>query len=250
MSRAEARSTYATKCAVCDSLKSEDLAALDVLMGDPQRWPRAMWGELGVPEKFTPQVRVFGAVALGVGFLAERGINLSKETVRRHYAEHVPIAAPDYDALVERGVIAAPPSGDDGSVPATTATLNPYRFLEFYSKGLEVGMKGLELLLARIERAEKAGEPVPDSLIKLALDTSKTLALSQATIRARGQRIEPEESDEDFRASSAPTASDRMGHARVRVIDGERRPITDSGRADRAHYNKRARNEGAPVLPE
>ncbi len=247
MSRAEARTTYATRCAVCDSLSAEDLASLDVLMGDPSRWPRSMWGELGIPEKFTPQVRVFGAVALGVGFLAERGINLSKETVRRHYAEHVPIAAPDYDALVERGVIAV---AGETSTPVNGATLNPYRFLEFYNKGLEVGMKGLELLLARIETYEHSGETVPDSLLKLALDTSKALALSQANIRAKGQRIEPEESDEDFRAASAPKPSERMGHARVRVIEGERRAVTDSGRADRKTYNKRARQEGAPVLPE
>lgn len=53
-----------------------------------------------------------------------------------------------------------------------------------------------------------------------------------------------------FRAGATGLPSQRMGHSRLRVVDGERRPVKDEGRADRKHYNKRARQEGGPLLPE
>ncbi|HEY6014248.1 MAG TPA: hypothetical protein VIU37_09575 [Candidatus Limnocylindrales bacterium] len=237
-------------CGVCTAVNPIDLIELDTLMGDPAAWPASVWKTPGfawqVPKGDLPaSYRRFGAVEMGVEWIRQHGYDeVDRRDVRRHYRFDVPKIAVTPDQLVATGLIAR------GNTSTNIARLNPLAYLDYYNTGIEVGLTGLQLIRDKIAALQAAGEQVPLALVKMAIDAGKSLAMSQASIKARGYPWGDEDDDDGFRAGSAPEASPRMGSHRVRVIDGEARPVRDRGPADRATYNERARQEGSPLLPE
>lgn len=236
-----------TKCRVCEALTPVELAELDALMGDPSAWPASLWPEMFEPPRgsLPASYRRFGAVEMGAAWLTEHGIAVERKDVRRHYRFDTPKIATTPEDLVATGLIAK------GKTAGTdVATLNPLAYLTYYNTGIEVGIAGLELLRDRIAQLKEAGKEVPVALIKMAIDAGSKLAMSQATIKAAGKPFgDADDSDDGFMAGSAPAPGQRLGDHRIRVIDGEARPVRDTGPADRAAYSARARQEGSPTLP-
>lgn len=234
-------------CRVCERVDQFDLIELDTLMGDPSAWPASVWGNVfEKPSGDLPaSYRRFGAVEMGLEWINQKGYTgVDRTAVRRHYRYDVPKIATTPSELVATGLIAR------GNARTAVAKLNPLAYLTYYNTGIEVGIEGLNLLHARIEELKSRNLEVPLALIKMALDAGLKLATSQAQIKAAGRPFgADDDSDEGFRAGSDPEPSPRMGHHRIRVIDGEGRPVRDTGPADRAAYNERARQEGSPELP-
>lgn len=235
-------------CKVCDTLLPGELVELDLILGDPLRWPATVWGAFSPPEGSLPaSYRKFGMVRMGEEFLMAHGYDIKRPQLVKHCEQDVPILAVDVDELLAKGLIAMSNPLQVAGGPVAEA-IDPLRFVTFFQKGIDVGVRGLELLIARIEDMEHRGEEVPMSVIKMVIDTGTKLASSQAAIRAAGKPFGSGEDDltEGFRGGE--DVSPRFGGNRVRVIDGERRPVADEGPADREHFNKRARMEGSPEL--
>jgi hypothetical protein len=72
--------------------------------------------------------------------------------------------------------------------------------------------------------------------------------MSQAAIRAAGKRFGEADEDENDSFRGGDDISNRIGSHRVRVIDGEQRPVRDRGLTDRTIYNERAAMEGSPRI--
>lgn len=234
-------------CKVCARVDDFARIELDTLMGDPSAWPATVWGNFNPPKGALPaSYRRFGAVEMGLAWLREKGHeDLGPGDVRKHYQYDVPKVAASPDDLVATGLIAR------GNVASGVDTINPLKYIEYYNTGIEVGIEGLKLIRERIETLKAAGQDVPMALVKMAVEAGRSLALSQAQIRARGQNFGDEgDPDDGFRAGSAPEPSPRMGHHRARVIDGETVVVRDVGPQDRAAYNERARQEAGVELPE
>lgn len=238
----------AKACLVCERVDQFDMIELDAVMGDPSAWPASVWGNVfEKPSGDLPaSYRRWGAVEMGLEWITQRGYaGIDRTDVRRHYRFDVPKIATNPADLVATGLIAR------GNARQAIATLNPLRYLEYYNTGIEVGVEGLKLLQDRIAELKAKGHEVPLALVKMALDAGSKLAMSQAAIKAAGKPWgADDDSDEGFRAGSAPEPSTRMGHHRIHVVEGESRPVRDTGPADRAAYNARARQEGSPELPE
>lgn len=230
------------RCIVEETLGREASLELDTLLADPSRWPSAILDPWKLPAGQLPStMRQWGAVRLGLEWADARGFKVSKAQMARHYQHHVPIlpySADDIAAAATKPPVNGPAKTD----------LKPMQFLELYAKGLEVGYDAL----ARIQkRVDELGDDAPTSLLLKLADLGTKLAMSQASIRARGASLNDGEDDDiaGFRSGSAPLPSERMGHQRIRTIDGEARPVRDEGPTDRARYNQRAREEGGPRLP-
>lgn len=234
-------------CAVCEALTPLQLAELDSLMADPTRWPVTVWGMFDPPKGMPASYRRFGAMEMGTGFLRDNGHgDIPNRELRRHYRFDVPKIAVDPDDLVATGLIAS--TRDTSLIP--DAAIDPVAYLRYYAKGIEVGIEGLRLLADRVQDLQSRKQEVPIALIKMMMENGTKLAMSQASIRAAGKSWGSDENVEDaFRDASAPVPSPRFGDQRVRVIDGEARPIVDRGPADREHYSERARAEGGEGLP-
>lgn len=224
-------------CAVCAAVPPERRLELDLMMGDPGRWPKAIWGVFDLPDgpNVPPVMREWGALEVGVAWLAENGWgDLNKAHVRNHYERHVTLIPQD---------MAAAGAATEGKATPDPVT-DPLAYLRFYVKGIEVGRKGLELLSRHVERIlEKNPEAeIPLSLIKMMVDAGAKLAVSQAMIKSREKSVPDELGDEDdgFRAAPGP----KFEHTRIREVAGEARPVHDEGPADRARYNARADQEG------
>lgn len=237
-------------CRVCDTVGPGDLIELDALMGDSSRWPATVWGQFEPPAgPLTGSFRRFGAVEMGLALLRSKNIDgINRGHMRRHYRFDVPIVAITPADFVSIGV----EQGADQRMVAAPAEVDPLNYLKYYQQGINVGIASLRLLEARITAMVAAGkaDEIPMSIIKLAADLGAKLATSQAKIRASGQRWGDEsEEEEGFRQGAEPPPSPRMGHARIRTIEGKAVPVRDEGPADRAAYNRRAREEGSPTLP-
>lgn len=232
-------------CVVCDRLTPLQLAELDALMGDPSRWPSTVWGIFEPPKGMPASYRRFGAMEMGAGFLRDNGYaDITRAALRRHYRFDVPKIAADPDDLVANGLIASSSAGPMAEI------VDPVAYLRYYAKGIEVGVTGLTLLQERVQKLRSDNQEVPLALIKMMMENGTKLAMSQAAIRAAGKSWGGDENvDDAFRSSSAPEPSQRFGDHRIRVIDGEARPIVDRGPADRARYTERARAEGGEGLP-
>ena len=233
------------RCAVEEKLGPELALELDMFLADPSKWPKAIFDGWKLPPGPMPtRFRSWGAVKLGLEWLRSRDIAVSKLQMARHYREHVPIVPYGPSDFVDKA-LSDPPAGR-AIVPTNLIT-----YQEVYQKGLKVGSKALDLLLARVEEIEHAGGTVPQDLLLKLADLGTKLATSQASILARGLDLAREKDDEieGFRSGSAPLPSERINGTRVRVIEGEARPVVDRGPADRQHYSKRARQEGSPTLP-
>lgn len=233
------------KCRVCAEVGPIDLIELDTLMGDPAAWPASVWGDTFKPPRgdLPPSYRRWGAVEMGAEWLAQHGIALDRQAIRRHYRYDVPKIGVTPEQLVTTGLIVR------GKTNIQVATINPLAYLDYYNEGIQAGITGLRLIRKRIADLEAQGLEVPLALIKMAVEAGKGLAMSQASIKARGYLFGEEDDDDGFRVGSAPEASPRIGDLRVRVIEGEARPVVDRGPADRVKYNERARQEGSPELP-
>jgi hypothetical protein len=229
-------------CAVCATVPESRRLELDLMMGDPSRWPKAIWGVFDLPDgpNVPPVMREWGALEVGVAWLNENGWgDLNKAHVRNHYERHV--------TLIPQDPVAAGAAAE-GRLPPD-ATVDPLAYLRFYMKGIEVGRKGLELLAKHVEDLQEKNLPVPLNLIKMMVDAGAKLAVSQAQIKSREKSIPDELGDEDdgFRGGGDPPGP-RFGHTRIRNVAGEARPVHDEGPADRAAYNARADQEGGTKL--
>lgn len=229
-------------CKVCDTLPPGDLIELDMLLGDPMRWPVTIWGAFAPPEGGLPaSYRRLGAIKMGLAWLDEHGWSgeFTKAQVRRHWTYDVPALSVDVDAMVARGLVA---EGQRGGL--TTDVIDPLSFVRLYSKGIELGIRGLELLNLRAQALIDQKEEVPLVLVKMMIDAGTKLAMSQASIKAAGKPFGDADVDENAAFAGSGEVGQRLGHSRIRVVDGERRPVVDEGKADRDHYNERAAQEG------
>lgn len=239
-----------TPCRVCEQLADRPalLVELDLLMGDPARWPKTVWGEVTPPKgSLTAGYWRYGAIEMGFDFLVRHGIEtITRKNLERHQRYDVMPIARSPDELVEAGVITA----GDGRASIVAAEIEPGAYLKFYNAGIKLGNRGLELIEARLEEALRLGQEIPIEVLFELTKLGSKLAQSQATIRAAGKKLGDDGDEEEaFRVSSSPPPSPRMGHSRVRTLpDGSRVPVHDEGPADRAHYNERAAQEGGPTL--
>lgn len=244
-----AKRTDGTPCKVCQTLLPGELVELDLILGDPLRWPATVWGAFSPPEGSLPaSYRKFGMIRMGEEFLMAHGYEIRRPSLVRHVERDVPILAVDVDELLAKGLIAMAPPGQVVTGSTLGQPIDPLAFVTFFQKGIDIGMKGLDLLLARITDMEARGEEVPLSIITKIIDTGTKLASSQAAIRAAGKPFGSGEDDLNDGFRGGDDISPRFDGVRVRVIDGQKRPVADEGPADRAHYNARARQEGSPEL--
>lgn len=235
------------RCAVEERLTDEQVIELNLLLADPRRWPRHIFEGWKVAEGSVPAtMKSWGAVQLGIAWCEERGIPMAKRQMQNHYERHVPILPDTPDDFAVRGAAADSPGASRAVVPTT-----PMTYLDVYTKGLTVGGRALDLLLEKIERMVANNETPPTDLLLQVTRLGVQLATSQAGILAKGIDMNREKEEEiaGFRAGAGPEPSPRFGDHRVRVIEGEARPVVDRGRADRREYNEKAAEDGSPILP-
>jgi hypothetical protein len=218
-------------CKLEAQVPSVMLAELDSLMATPTRWPHNVWGLLA-PRTLTPAARRWGATEVGVAWLAERGYEIARVDVLRHYRLHVPVMA---STLEELGAMAAELDGRRHT-PGT-----PYRgaaaVVTFYDKALALGIRSMELLNRRMDRGQ-----VDDTMLLATANLGARLASSAAMLAVRGGS--PLGREDDPWEGARPQIGPRIGHGRMRVIEGVPRHIKDDGPADRAEYSEKAAAEG------
>jgi hypothetical protein len=237
-----------TRCYICMNLEAVDVLELDHLMGDPACWPRTFWKDAGwQPPKglLPPKYRLWGALAIGQDFLKRKGYTVQDKDLRRHYYNHVAKVVATPKELAETGVIAGKPV----QVPFE-APIDPTLFMRYYASAVEVGVLGLTLLKERVERLIAAEQQVPMDLLKMMVDTGSKMAQSQASIKARGVDLGRSDDLDAFRTAASDDPSPRFGRHRIRLIEGERRPVVDAGPADRAEFNEKAAASGGTKLPQ
>lgn len=240
--------TTAGSCQVEKRLGLEQSIELDAFLADPSKWPAAIFEGWDLPPGPLPgNFRQWGAVKLGLEWCETRGETFSRRVMERHVNIHVPVLAFTPQDFAVKGT----DSTVEGPRPLPAIAGNSVSFMDVYQKGLAVGHRALDLLQKRIDALEAEGKPVPIELALKLADLGIKLATSEASIRARGAMLAGQQDDdiEGFRSGSAPLPSQRMGHSRIRVVDGVSTPIRDEGPADRSQYSARARQEGSPELP-
>lgn len=235
-------------CKVCDTLSPQELVELDMTLADPLRWPKTVWGLFPAPEVSADGMlpisyRRFGAMEMGQAWLKSNGYDIPRGSLRKHFANHVPVIHVNVDELVQRGLIKL----DQKTRHGAGDPIDPTNFLQFYTLGVSIGVAGLKLLQERVQGMVDRGEEVPLALIKQIVDTGAKLAMSQAQLRTRGHAFE-EEDDENDGFRGGEDVSPRFGSYRVRTVEGESRPVYDEGPTDRKRFNERARQEGSPEL--
>jgi len=222
------------------------LIELDLLMGDPNNWPAAVFAGLNVPKGLLPPSwRRWGAIRLAKQWGSDHGLVFADKSLRVHYHRHVHQFPQN---VFDIAVAGAPELVRGSQLPVR---LSPVTFRQYYEKGIELGYIALSQLTERVKAAQEKGDIIStDLLLKLA-DVGTKLATNAASLEMRGFELMRNKDDEmeGFRAGSMPIPSPRMGHHRVRVIDGVARPVVDEGRADRREFNERAELEGNTTLP-
>lgn len=241
----------ADTCKVCKQVDVVELTRLDLIAGDPARWPRTLWKEHGWdPPKglLPPHYRTWGQFAVTRDWLNRNGYEDVTDDQTRAHLRHVPKLPRRPVELADVGLIAGDPVTK--GIPSPKA-VDPNAYLAYYARGVQVGIRGLDLLEKRVEEIEKKGDPVPLDLIKMMVEAGSKLSTSQAQIRARGMKMHEDSDDDAFRRASSPEDDGevpRIGSVRIRTIDGETRPVADRGAGDRADYDERAAREGNPGL--
>lgn len=234
-------------CVICDTLPVGDLLDLDMVMGDSASWPSTIWGIFPPPAGMIPASYMrFGAEKMGAIWLEDHGYTFAKNTIRSHFRFDVAVVAHDASDLVNRGLI------DKAGRKPQVEQIDPTAFLKYFDRGIKLGNRALELLATRLAKMEQDDEDIPAALLMKFADLAGKLATTQATLRARGLKMgEENDEDEGFRAGSVEGGipSGKFRHQRIRVVDGEARPVTDNGRGDRERYSKRSREEGGSGLP-
>jgi hypothetical protein len=241
-------------CWTCKNLLPGDLIALDNILADPLCWPKTVWKDMAPPEGGLPiKFRRYGAMQMGREFLLSRGYpyppnNVGTMRLYRHWKNHVPLLPVDVDALLTSGLIAPNKWNPVHALTQPTPeAIDPLAYISLYNKGIAAGIKALGLLSEKVEAFIARGEEVPTPLIKLMMDAGLKLAASQAAIKAAGKPF-GDAADEDDAFRGGGDVSPRFGSNRVRLIEGEQRPVFDEGRADREHYNEQAAQEGMPRI--
>lgn len=232
-------------CIVEETLGRDLSLELDIFLADPSLWPKAIFETWQLaPGPLPSRFRSWGAVKLGVEWCESRNFTFSARQMAKHYRLHVPIIPYTPDDIASKGAV-------DVKSHSAVQVQNPISYMELYQKGLVVGNRALELMSERVEDMEAAGEEVPLALLTKLADYGVKLATSQAQIMAKGMFGAGRTNDdiEGFRAGSAPLPSERLGHHRIRNVDGVDRPVRDEGPADRAEYNEHARKQGSIELP-
>lgn len=234
-----------TQCTICDALPPGELVELDLILGDPARWPATLFDAFGGPPEGALPVsyRRFGAMSMGLDWLAAHGYEgrFTKGNLRTHLRYDVPVLEVNIDELVARGVIGKANHRTSRTLVAGEA-IDPLAYVGFYNEGIKLGRRGLELMGQRVDELVERKEEVPLGLIKMIIDAGLKLATSQAAIVASGKRMGDDGDEDDaFRTGGdEQKPSGKLGHHRIRTIDGEARPIADQGPADRARYNDHA----------
>jgi hypothetical protein len=235
---------------VCDTLPPGDLTELDLVLADPLRWPVTIWGAFAPPEGDLPiSYRRLGAMRMGHAWLDEHGWSgqFADGQLRRHLRYDVPVLSVDVNELITRGLIGETTAGN--SKPGhTSEAIDPLSYIRLYNKGIALGLSAMTLLEQKVNKLIEEKEPVPLPLVKMILDAGMRLATSQAHIKSAGRKFGNEELDENDAFMGGAEISPRLGHHRVRMIEGKMRPVVDEGMADRAAYNERAAMEGSPRI--
>ena len=239
------------RCYVCKSLPEPELLEFNALLGNPDEWPSNLLAEWDVPKKLVPgRMRRWGGLALGVDYFKRKGIPITRDKMLYHFTNHVVHIATTPKQVIEVGKMAMSDRVDPNSQTSLMPAIRPRLYIDYYSKGIQLGVYALDELKARIHRMEEKGEAVPDKVLWQLADLGAKLSQSLAGMAARGSRQEQDDDEVGgFREGSAPLPSQRFGGSRIRTIEGEARPVVDEGRADRMAYNERARQEGSPTLP-
>ena len=234
-----------SRCAVETKLGIEQSLELDAFIADPAQWPKAIFAGWKLPPGPLPgNFRAWGSVKVAMEWCESRGYTFSRKVIERHVVEHVPILPFSTDDFATRGA-------ETPGKPSPQLPTNVISYMQVYQRGLSIGYKAIEQLEKRIDALVAEGKPVSMDLLLRLADLGTKLATSQASIVARGAAMNNDRDDEieGFRSGSAPLPSQRFGSSRIRVIEGQARPIIDEGPADRRAYNERARQEGSPTLP-
>lgn len=237
-------------CRVCATVPPPRVVELDEVMGDPRKWKMLVAYGSMVPTAMTPSARKFGATNVGVHWLREQGyVELSRLDVVRHYVRHTPIVAAsleEYAAYALAGDLRSPRGIE-------TRKVGMLGTAELYNRGIDLANMSLDLLTARLEdRLRQDPASVPSAELMAYAEFGKSLAVSAAALKRGGINVfgGPNDRNAGFRGAGegGDAPSPRMGHHRVRMIEGTARPVTDEGPKDRAEYNARAAEEGREGL--
>ena len=233
----------AQSCKVCRTLGAIQVVELDGIMGDPQRWNiDTAYGAL-MPAKFTQAARKVGAVNVGLEWIHKQGYAMvNRQDVLRHYTRHTPLIAQSLEEYAEFAVI-----GDPTSRHRRVAGLAGVG--EVYNKAVDLGVMSLTLLIARLEERIRRGDQVPSSELMAYAEYGAKLAMSAAGLRRAGASPFGNERTayDGFRGGEGEPG-ERIAGTRMRVVNGEKRPVVDRGPKDRERYNERARTEGREQL--
>ena len=131
----------------------------------------------------------------------------------------------------------------------TSPTLDAGQFITYFNSGIQVGIASHQLIVDRINKLLDDDKEVPIRLLEKLADMGAAFAKTQAQLMARGVRFEADpHEDESFMGSDDERPSTRIGHARIRTVEGERRPIADEGPKDRDAVNKRQLERGGDPI--
>jgi hypothetical protein len=223
---------------------------LNIEVGDPARWPRNLFTRAGwdPPEGVLPPNYVrWGGVAIAENWLRTHGYKtIPRSSISNHVAYHVPVVATDPAELAANGILHNPSAR--ASELLAEEPIDPSAYLRYYAKGVQLGIKGLEIMQRQLDTLVSEGKPVPMDVLKAVIETGSRLATSQAGIKARGVELHKVEEDDAFRMAD-PNLSQPMNGNRIRTIEGESVVIKDAGRGDRMEYNERAKMEARDPIP-
>lgn len=236
-------------CIICETLPVNDLLELDALLADPLAWPTSIWGLFSPPKggALPASYRRFGAQRAGRAWLDGHGHQgIGDNILRRHIRFDVAHVARDAADLVSVGLIAA--SSPVTRIP-TNPTLDSGAYIRYFNSGIQMGSAAMTMLAERINKSIEEGKEPDTKLIMKLADMGAAFAKMQASLVAKGLKVGAEEDEDDaFRGDPDDLPSPRMGHSRVRTVNGERRPVHDEGPADRADYHARVAQEGGDLL--
>jgi len=235
-------------CRIC-AMPEKDLVELDMLLATPpDELDAKLFGDLDIPPPDLPaEWKRFGVIRKAQVWLEERGYKFARATLAAHYNKHLTaLAIPsDSSRALREGTLS-----DGSTTPSHPEPLKmAIEYHKYFRTGMQVGHKALRLIEAKLDDTE---HPPSQALIMAAANLGSNLAKAQAAIVTKGMRfvLEDDGAIEGFAGTDDEDApSPRFGSYRVRTIEGERRPVLDEGPADRARYNKTAKESGAPLLP-
>jgi len=237
-------------CDVCNKLSPMQLLELDTVIGDPAGWPVTIWALFEPPTGGLPaSYRRFGAQRMGREWLDKHGYaSITDGRLRTHIRFDVAHIAHNVSDLVKLGLIRK--TNTQTRIP-TNSTIDGAAFIRYFNSGIQMGEAAQRLLAERINAAIESGEEADTRLVMKLADMGAAFARTQATLMAKGLKFGQDANDDDaFRGAPEDLPSPRIGHNRIRTIDGERRPVLDQGPADRERHRKRAEQEGSEGLEQ